>query len=186
VETITTHARNDGLVVFAGAGISMPPPSSLPSWYLINEVVLESLARRLEPFAGRKFSEEVRQTLIATRNEKTRHFSPDYHAQIIEDECGPDYFRVLQALDAKEWNGCHSGIAALAKAGFIAAVVTTNFDRLLERALDAAGVRHRVYRKREEYETWRVGEDSLAIIKVYAEQRCDFMVCMARLVTDWC
>jgi hypothetical protein len=110
VETITTHARNDGLVVFAGAGISMPPPSSLPSWYLINEVVLESLARRLEPFAGRKFSEEVRQTLIATRNEKTRHFSPDYHAQIIEDECGPDYFRVLQALDAEEWNGCHSGI----------------------------------------------------------------------------
>jgi tetratricopeptide (TPR) repeat protein len=145
----------------------MPPPSSLPSWYLINEVVLESLARRLEPFAGRKFSEEVRQTLIATRNEKTRHFSPDYHAQIIEDECGPDYFRVLQALDAEEWNGCHSGIAALAKAGFIAAVVTTNFDRLLERALDAAGVHHRVYRKREEYETWRVGEDSLAIIKVH-------------------
>jgi tetratricopeptide (TPR) repeat protein len=167
METLTTYARNGGLVVFAGAGISMPSPSSLPSWYLINEVVLESLARRLEPFAGRQFSEEVRQQLIATRNDKTRHFSPDYHAQIIEDECGPDYFRVLQALDANEWNGCHAAIAALAKAGFVAAAVTTNFDRLLERALNAAGVQHRVYRKREEYESWRVDEQPLAIIKVH-------------------
>ncbi len=145
----------------------MSPPSSLPSWYLINEIVLESLAQRLEPFTGRQFSEEVRQQLIATRNDKTRHFSPDYHAQIIEDECGPDYFRVLQALDADEWNGCHAAIAALAKAGFVSTVVTTNFDRLLERALDAAGVQHRVYRKREEFDNWHVGESPLAIIKVH-------------------
>lgn len=177
METLTTHARDGGLVVFAGAGISMPPPSSLPSWYLINEVVLESLAQRLEPFAGAHFSEEVRQQLIATRNDKTRHFSPDYHAQIIEDECGPDYFRVLQALDAEEWNGCHAAIAALAKAGFVAAVVTTNFDRLLERALDAVGVQPRVYRKREEYESWHVDEDPLAIIKVHGSvENLDSMV----------
>jgi hypothetical protein len=167
MEMLTTHARDGGLVVFAGAGISMPAPSSLPSWYLINEVVLESLAQRLEPFAGAQFSEEVRQQLIATRNDKTRHFSPDYHAQIIEDECGPDYFRVLQALDADEWNGCHAAIAALAKAGFVAAVVTTNFDRLLERALDSAGVHYSVYRKRKEYESWHIDEGPLAIIKVH-------------------
>ena len=167
METLATYARNGGLVVFAGAGISMPPPSSLPSWYLINEVVLESLAQRLEPFAGSEFGAEVRRHLIATRDDKTRHFSPDYHAQIIEDECGPDYFRVLQGLDADEWNGCHAAIAALAKAGFVAAVVTTNFDRLLERALDAAGVQHCVYKKREEYDTWYVGKTPLAIIKVH-------------------
>jgi tetratricopeptide (TPR) repeat protein len=177
METLTTHARNGGLVIFAGAGISMPPPSSLPSWYLINEVVLESLAQRLEPFAGRQFSEEVRQQLIATRNDKTRHFSPDYHAQIIEDECGPDYFRVLQALDADEWNGCHSAIAALAKGAFVAAVVTTNFDCLLERALDAASVQYRVYRKREEYDSWRIGESPLAIVKVHGSvQHLESMV----------
>jgi tetratricopeptide (TPR) repeat protein len=177
METLTTHARNGGLVIFAGAGISMPPPSSLPSWYLINEVVLESLAQRLEPFAGRQFSEEVRQQLIATRNDKTRHFSPDYHAQIIEDECGPDYFRVLQALDADEWNGCHSAIAALAKGAFVAAVVTTNFDCLLERALDAASVQYRVYRKREEYDSWRIGEGPLAIVKVHGSvQHLESMV----------
>src|SRR5215467_11472435 len=167
METLTTHARNGGLVVFAGAGVSMAPPSSLPSWYLINEVVLESLAHRLEPFTGPQFSEDVRQQLIATRNDNTRHFSPDYHAQIIEDECGPEYFRVLQALDANEWNGCHAAIAALAKASFVAAVVTTNFDRLLERALDATGVQHRVYQKREEYERWQIDEGPLAIIKVH-------------------
>lgn len=48
MEKLAKHARDGGFVVFAGAGISMPAPSSLPSWYSINEVVLESLARRLE------------------------------------------------------------------------------------------------------------------------------------------
>jgi len=57
---------------------------------------------------------------------------------------GPDYFRVLQALDAEEWNGCHAAIAALAKAGLVAAIVTTNFDRLLERALEPRRVDPRV------------------------------------------
>lgn len=166
MEKLAKHARDGGFVVFAGAGISMPAPSSLPSWYSINEVVLESLARRLERFTGREFSEDVRRQLIATRNDSC-YFSPDYQAQIIEDECGPDYFKVLQALDAEDRNGCHDAIAALAKNGFVGAVVTTNFDRLLERALDAAGVEHQIFRSRDEYELLRVDEGPLAVIKVH-------------------
>jgi tetratricopeptide (TPR) repeat protein len=142
----------------------MAPPSSLPNWYSINEVILESLARRLEAFSGPEFGSAVLRQLIATRDEN-RYFFPDYQAQIIEDECGPGYFRVLQALDADAWNANHAALAALARAGLAAAIVTTNFDRLIERALGALGVEHRVYRNREEYAS--IAKSPLPVIKVH-------------------
>ena len=40
----------------------------------------------------------------------------------------------------KEPTGAHHAIAALAAEGFIKVVITTNFDRLMERALSAAGI----------------------------------------------
>ena len=41
---VARDAREHGLVVVAGAGLSMGPPSSLPGWTLINDAFLESLA----------------------------------------------------------------------------------------------------------------------------------------------
>jgi hypothetical protein len=68
-----------------------------------------------------------------------------YQAQLVEQECGSDYFGLLQALDTDRWNGCHDTVAALAGAGFVRAVVTTNFDTLTEQALAAERVEHRVH-----------------------------------------
>lgn len=50
------------------------------------------------------------------------------------------YFQVLQSLDIDIINDGHDGIAALATAGKLKAVVTTNFDRLIEIALGKHGV----------------------------------------------
>lgn len=164
--TLVEHARERGLVVFAGAGISMPAPSSLPSWYAFNDIVLSALTRRVDGFVGADFSEHLQQQLVATRRD-TRYFSPDYQAQIIEDEIGSAYFRILQALDTPDRNACHDSVAALAAQGFVAAIVTTNFDRLLERALTAAGVEHRVLRQADEYTAFRPGEGPITILKVH-------------------
>ena len=71
-------------------------------------------------------------------------FPPDYQAQIIEEMCGDRYFRALQSLDVDVINTAHDGIAALAEVGGLRAVVTTNFDRLIERALDARAVEYRL------------------------------------------
>jgi hypothetical protein len=59
---------------------------------------------------------------------------------------------VLQALDTDAYNACHVAVAALARAGIVRALVTTNFDRLLERALDGAGVPLRVYASPDEFD----------------------------------
>jgi hypothetical protein len=63
------------------------------------------------------------------------------------------YFRALQELNIEQRNASHDAIAALAAAGHVAALVTTNFDRLLERALDALMIPIRVYATTDDYRT---------------------------------
>lgn len=152
MDRLVRHCATGNLVVFAGAGVSMPPPTCLPSWKAVNEVILDALADRLVVFTDEDFARELRDRLVATRDDTT-WFTPDYQAQLIEDEIGGEYFRVLRALDTDDRNGAHEAIAMLAAHGCLAAIVTTNFDRLLERALDSAGVGHRVYFERAQLAT---------------------------------
>ena len=58
-------------------------------------------------------------------------YPPDFQAQLMEDECDAEYFRVLQVLDVADRNSCHQAIAALASTRHVRAIVTTNFDRLM-------------------------------------------------------
>jgi hypothetical protein len=144
VERLLAQARDDGLVVLAGAGISIPPPTSLPSWNAFNTIVLEALGERVGEYTSLQPVARSIQSLIARRDGSTC-FAPDFQAQIMEEECGADYFRVLTALDSDRRNACHACLAELAAAGLVRAIVTTNFDRLCERALEARGVSHAVY-----------------------------------------
>jgi tetratricopeptide (TPR) repeat protein len=163
-DRLVTQCRAGTLVLFAGAGVSMQPPSCLPSWHAINEIVLDALADHTAEFADQEFADELRDSLVATRN-ATTWFTPDYQAQLIEDEIGHDYFRVLQALDTDDCNSCHQAIAALAANGSLAAIVTTNFDRLFERALDAAGVDYRVYIAPEDFDALAESDGPFPVIK---------------------
>src|SRR5579872_6398063 len=132
-------ARNGSLVVFAGAGLSAGPPASLPGWKPLNAAIFRALRLRLETGLGRKdWLALIESDLDADR--RADRFPPDYQAQVIEEMCGDRYFRALQALDVHATNPAHEAIAALAAAGAIRAVVTTNFDRLIERAFDRRGV----------------------------------------------
>jgi hypothetical protein len=132
-------ARDGSLVVFAGAGISAGPPASLPGWKPLNAAIFRALRLRLETGLGRKdWLGQIESYLDSERG--ADRFPPDYQAQVIEEMCGDRYFRALQALDVQATNAAHEGIADLAAAGAIRAVVTTNFDRLIERAFDRRGI----------------------------------------------
>jgi hypothetical protein len=155
ITRLAQAARDQGLVLFLGAGASMLPPSSLPNWYQFNHLVLAALTRRVAEYTGRDvFAGEVLAALLERRpswpapagqRDTTQFLAPDYQAQLIAEESGEDYFRVLQALDTDDVNAVHQGAAALAGAGYVAAIVTTNFDRLIERALSEAGVAFDVF-----------------------------------------
>src|SRR5262245_12511876 len=151
LEPLVGASREHRLVTLAGAGISMLAPTSLPSWWSFNEAVLAALAGRLAETTNREFSEE-RLAGLLSRRERLKSFTPDFMAQLMEEQAGLDYFRVLESLDTEQFNENHSLIAALAGSGVVRAVVTTNFDRLLERAFDAAGTPYRVFATSTDFE----------------------------------
>ena len=67
-------------------------------------------------------------------------------SQLVSDAfAGATWFEVLDALDGSSPNANHDALAAWAGDGSLRAVVTTNFDTLIERALHQAGVTFRVY-----------------------------------------
>ena len=137
---VARDARTHGLVVVAGAGLSMGPPSSLPGWTAINDAFLESLAMRLAVHTDGEVGYDVLE-LVLERRETAAAAQPDLQAQLAEESLGEHYFALFEPLDIETWNDGHAAIAAFAATGLLRAVVTTNFDRLIELALDAAGVR---------------------------------------------
>jgi hypothetical protein len=132
-DRLDEFAGQGRILIFAGAGVSAGKPSSLPGWYRLNEQIMFALRMRLEAGVEReRWLAEVVSSVDSLR--KTCHFPPDYQAQLTEEMCGERYFRALQALDVDIVNNGHRGIAALAAGGAVSAIVTTNFDRLIEHA----------------------------------------------------
>ena len=160
--------EHHGLVLLAGAGVSIPPPTSLPGWRDFNDAVLSGLARRVERFTDAEIpADETLKGFRVLRDERGA-LPPDFQAQLMEEECGEEYFRVLQVLDSDQRNPCHDAIAALARTGVVAAIVTTNFDQLIERALAAAGVAYRLIATPDDFESLSDTLDAagpLAVIK---------------------
>lgn len=139
--SLENFARQGEVIVVAGAGVSAGKPSSLPGWKPLNAAIVNVLCRRLEAAIERPdWLSQIVSGIDVER--KTDRFPPDYQAQLIEEMCGDRYFRALQALDVDVINTGHDGIAALAAAGALKAVVTTNFDKLIEQALDKRGVNY--------------------------------------------
>ena len=167
---LAEQAKVHGLVVLAGAGVSMPVPSCLPGWTDFNDAVLHGLAERAEQLTGGGLPSSETMIGLRTLRDEIGALPIDFQAQLMEEECGPDYFRVLQSIDADATNRCHDAIAALAGAGNVNAIVTTNFDRLIERALDARGVTYRVFRRTSEFDELEdalAAGGTLAVVKVH-------------------
>lgn len=140
--------RRRELTVFVGAGASVVPPSCLPSWWQLNHALLDALADVGKPAlrtAARVVS-DVKQKQQAGR------MPPEYTSEVIADLLGGDFFEVLRCLEGERTNLVHRRLAALGKARRLPAIVTTNFDTLIERAFADAGAPLTVLIRPEQYE----------------------------------
>ncbi len=159
----------DPLVIFVGAGASALPPSSLPGWIEFNSALLECLGEQVATYSRQRQPVDELLAAIKQRRDTTSFLSPDFQAQLMEEEVGADYFRVWQSLDTDVYGPVHAGIAELAAAGRVAAIVTTNFDRLLEVALHARGVPYTVHHDQAAFDA--LGADlsaaALPILKIH-------------------
>ena len=139
------------IVAFVGAGASAVPPSRLPTWTAFNTLLLEALCDRLATYSRNRQPTSRMLEVFRTRRDETQFFAPDFQAQLIEEEIGRDYFRVWQSLDTDVYGPVHAGLAELACRERLAAVVTLNFDRLVETALTARHRRFEVYHTAERF-----------------------------------
>jgi tetratricopeptide (TPR) repeat protein len=132
-----TAARDSRLVIFAGAGISMAAPTNLPSWRDVNRIVVRSLAAAASSAVGEPLAAKAADLILA-RHEQEK-LPPEYQAQVLAESLHDRYFEVLRHLDSERPNPTHLAIAWLARLGCVRAVITTNFDRVLEAAFAATG-----------------------------------------------
>ncbi len=134
------HAGPNTYALLLGSGISVS--SGVPSGW---DVTLE-LVERLAKLRGEDAGDDP-QAWYRNQTEG----DPDYSALLTELARSPDDRRNLlerffQPSDEEREQGlklptkAHHAIARLVAGGFVKVIVTTNFDRLLERALSDAGV----------------------------------------------
>ena len=135
------------LVVFAGAGISMSAPSCLPDWKGFNLALLEEIkgsALELPALSAN--------AAAAIRRLEIEELSVEALSDAVVDSfAGDKYFPLLEVLDSDQSNANHEAIAELARTRRCVAVVTTNFDTLLERAFRGAGVECDVFETSEDF-----------------------------------
>lgn len=122
--------------VLAGAGLSVAPPSNVPSWWGFNEEVLHRIVSkvRTELDLDADLDNEINDLSLGEIG--VAHFS-----QIIHDSfAGQGWFQLLQVLEGRAPNDGHLALAELMRIGSVACVLTTNFDTLIEQALGQLGV----------------------------------------------
>lgn len=123
--------RRGEATFFVGAGVSAPPPSSLP---LAAGLVASLTAPVLEPLAlPAKLARNVQRALVALR--------PEVITDVLLEHLGIDAARPLLRVLRGDPNAWHRFLAAALGAG--CCVITTNFDTLIEQACDAHGTRYR-------------------------------------------
>lgn len=139
------------LVAFVGAGASALPPSNLPTWTGFNTQLLECLCERINVYSGNRQPTAAMLAAFRARRDQTNYFSPDFQAQLMEEEIGADYFRVWESLQNAPHGPVHASLAELAVQGRLAAIITTNFDRLIETALQERGCPFTVFHDQETF-----------------------------------
>lgn len=115
-------------VVLAGSGISVAPPSNLPSWWGYNKELISAIKEKaLEQCPG---TEDLLAAIDIEKNLPVQCVSEI----IVSHGAGDSYFPLLSLLNSSKPNINHFALAELARQHKLDAIVTTNFDTLVEAA----------------------------------------------------
>lgn len=115
-------------VIVAGAGISMAAPSNLPSWWQYNKKLIDVIKEQATSLCPE--ASGLMELIDVEGNLPVQCISD----LIVKQGAGKSYFPLLGMLNSAMPNANHFALAELAKSGRLKAVVTTNFDTLIETA----------------------------------------------------
>ena len=147
--SIVSAIKARSVVLFCGAGISIDPPATLPDWKTLRDETIRAVAS-VDSTLDARVPALLNQSIIGRSG---GGLAPELVATIVRAVV-PSYFQSLRVLDHDQPNGNHRLIAQLAGAGLVSTVVTTNFDQLIEKAFDAAGVSYRVRRSDSDFDAF--------------------------------
>jgi hypothetical protein len=150
------------LLVFAGSGISKTPPACLPDWAEFNASLLAPI--RACALSAPAFSSAARQAIQSVEIEPARALS--FSEFLVSQLARESYLPVLGVLDSPQPNDYHAALAGLARAGILRAVVTTNFDTLIEAAFRQDGVPLATYITVDDYRN-KSGGDTCGLFKIH-------------------
>ncbi|MFX0071550.1 MAG: SIR2 family protein [Candidatus Hermodarchaeota archaeon] len=134
----------EGIVVFCGAGISIPPPSCSPSWWTLTEEILKAFFDRVPDDFN------LPKDMILKDPDRQPEEVFETFSTVLDERL----YKAFEALDVAEPNPNHFALARLAKAGILKACFTTNFDIYLEHALRAEGVDFELLVENTEYQNY--------------------------------
>ncbi len=135
---------DDGFIVFCGAGISIPPPSCSPSWWVLTEEILKAFFDRVPD------DYNLPKDMILKDPDRQPEEVFESFANVLDERL----YKAFEALDVAIPNLNHIALARLAKAGVLRACFTTNFDIYIERALKDEQVDYDLLVENEEYESF--------------------------------
>lgn len=121
-------------VIIAGAGISAASPSNLPSWWEYNKKLIVGIkeeALKLCPEAA-----DILKCIDAENKLPVQCISQ----LVVSQGAGESYFPLLELLNGTVPNANHFTLTELARLGLLKAIVTTNFDTLIETAFRSEAV----------------------------------------------
>ncbi len=132
IDNIKSILKNkEEVCVFIGAGASIMPPTSLPSFQELNTALLSNLCQ------------SVSESRSVQTHLKSIHTKPEQLLQIIWDYTN-GAFNPIQCFQYASPNKNHDLIASLAAQG-VHCIVTPNFDPCLEKALNARKIPFEFY-----------------------------------------
>lgn len=148
------------MVIIAGAGISKDSPSNLPSWSEYNSLLFKAI--------NELASREMENNESLFDYESLKKWIPDISISdyIVRGAMGEAYYPLLKLLEGSNPNNNHYALAELASQGKISAIITTNFDTLIEQAFQSEGIPYKLVVSEYDFKTYK--EDSIcAILKIH-------------------
>ena len=132
-------------VIVAGAGISAKPPSNLPSWWEYNKKLIAQIKKEALTLCPE--AEKILECINVENKLPVQCISQ----VIVSQGAGESYFPLLELLNSKTPNDNHFALAELAWQGKLKAIVTTNFDSLIETAFRKKSIPLYVTVHKEDY-----------------------------------
>ena len=127
IQDVARELTNGNLVPVVGAGISAAPPAGLPLWRDFRDRLLSGLDKQNHNTGDHHLN--FASTLYKIKPESVLE-------AVLESTGETGVFSLLEALHGQDPNPNHELLAQLCRDRFVRIVITTNFDCLLESALE--------------------------------------------------